>query len=340
MIKNIITALFFSLFCFSCQAQTYWARVKENGQWMYIDTLGQKQLACPYEHCQDFSEGKALVRKQLGWGFMDKSGKVEKGFLYLSNIAPYKEGFAAYEGYFLDKEERPVFANHGFTSSHSFSEGFAIVRKGNRWGFINKKGEVIFSPRFRNMGNFSEGIAAVRVKHKWIYIDTTGNPVLKFQRQIDYCKDFHDGVALVRYFDYSGWGMINHKGKVIVNGAALKLEPANEGYMCLFDQKKTPHIATILDSTGALFMQLTYTGLYMPDLYFGEGLIGIEKEGKVGYVNKSKEWIIPAQFEVGKPFKNGKARVKVDGKWGFINKKGEWILPARFEEAENFHAIE
>lgn len=339
MKKNVFV-IFFCLSCLFSQAQTYWARVKESGQWIYIDTLGQKQVACPYLQCKDFSEGKALVKHNDAWGFMDKKGKVAKGFIYRPGIDPYKEGYAAYKGYFLDHDEKEVFKEKLFEYVHNFSEGFSLVRVKGLWGAINKKGDIVIKPQYDDMGDFHEGVSAAGKRDRWVYLDTTGKAVLTFRERINFCRNFSDGVALVRYNDHDGWGAINKKGKVLVLGGRYKMDPFHEGFTCMYDSRRTPHVLRMVDSTNTEFIKMTYTGLFGQATRFSEGLVDVGKGGKIGYMNKQKEWVIEPKFETGKSFSYGLARVMVNGLWGYINKKGEMVIPAKFQAAEDFHKVD
>ena len=51
---------------------------------------------------------------------------------------------------------------------------------------------------------------------------------------------------------------------------------------------------------------------------FSEGMAGVEKDGKIGYINKEGKIVIEPQFDYADGFSEGMARVKKIGKWGFI----------------------
>lgn len=48
-----------------------------------------------------------------------------------------------------------------FESASDFSEGLASVRIIDRWGFINRSGQIVIKPQFQFPASFSDGIAAV-----------------------------------------------------------------------------------------------------------------------------------------------------------------------------------
>lgn len=56
-----------------------------------------------------------------------------------------------------------------------------------------------------------------------------------------------------------------------------------------------------------------------------------------GYINKSGEFVIPAQFEDAGAFaENGLAAVRTEAGWGYINKSGVFAIEAGYEDAGTF----
>ncbi|EMO74091.1 hypothetical protein LEP1GSC127_0156 [Leptospira kirschneri str. 200801925] len=62
-----------------------------------------------------------------------------------------------------------------FESASDFSEGLASVRIIDRWGFINRSGQIVIKPQFQFPASFSDGIAAVTKNRIDFYIDKNGN---------------------------------------------------------------------------------------------------------------------------------------------------------------------
>src|SRR5262249_50629632 len=83
---------------------------------------------------------------------------------------------------------------------------FACVRPAlaepTGWGFIDKTGKVVVSPRFGQVGSFSGGLAAVELDEKWGFINKSGITVI--DPQFSGAGDFGEGLAAVRG-DYK-WG--------------------------------------------------------------------------------------------------------------------------------------
>lgn len=81
----------------------------------------------------------------------------------------------------------------------------AMVRKNNKFGYIDTTMKLVIPANYDNADDFSEGVAAVNMGGtgatypwtidggKWGYISRTGDLVIPFQ--YDWCSKFTDGVA-------------------------------------------------------------------------------------------------------------------------------------------------
>ena len=75
---------------------------------------------------------------------------------------------------------------------------------------------------------------------------------------------------------------------------------------------------------------------------YSENLIAVSKNGKVGFLDKNGEVIIPFKFDIDAsnrlPFKfsNGFGLVYLNKKYGFINRKGETVIPFEYDAISSF----
>ncbi len=87
----------------------------------------------------------------------------------------------------------------------AFSEGLAAVRKGDKWGYINTKGEVVIPTTIDAacVGRFSEGLAFVNYCDYFCLIDTEGKTVFK--------SNVNDGGFCRVYYECdSWWGLVDN----------------------------------------------------------------------------------------------------------------------------------
>jgi WG containing repeat len=201
-----------------------------------------------------------------------------------------------------------------FDDARDFSEGLAIVGFGesnptpnpydhsgdvpiDRYGYIDRTGQLKIPAQFSAASNFSEGLAAVQIKSKedgksslYGYIDKTGKSVIA--PQFTYAGKFSGGLAPVVTLNEKGY--IDRQGKMV-----LKLNYASVGE-------------------------------------FSEGLapVGIEIKGsgydnnRYGYINRQGKLVIPFKFRVAGKFSQRLAIAELpnNGTRGYINKLGRFMI--------------
>lgn len=227
-------------------------------------------------------------------------------------------------------EIRPVLWSPSPTADALFR-----FERGNKAGFIDSTGKIVVQPKFPADdadGEFSGGLLSLG-NSSGPFIDATGKQVLG--DELDRVWDFHEGLAaaLKAFGGSSPWGYIDRTG-------AWAISP------------RFP----------------SYPGGLVSD--FSEGRAAIEMENKVGYVDRTGQFVIPLQFAAGKSFSDGAAVVAISGpcsyavfggcfpsiksapftgpsanrseslpacRWSYIDKSGQRLFDADFEEAGDFH---
>jgi hypothetical protein len=102
-----------------------------------------------YEYVGPFYEGRARVKLERKWGFIDTVGRV---------IVPPTR----------------------YDQVENFSGGLARVRVSQKgWGLVNVEGKEILKPMFDYISEFINGEAIVRVGKDEAVIDTNGNKLRK-----------------------------------------------------------------------------------------------------------------------------------------------------------------
>ena len=229
---------------------------------------------------------------------------VEPRFTFVDN---FSEGLAAVkqtEKYgFIDKTGKWIIEPQ-FDDVHGFSEGLAAVSKKGKYGFIDKNGQWIIVPQFKNARNFSEGLAAAQKNNKYGFIDKTGKWIIEPQ--------FEDA-------DNKGW--VKKNGKWGFLDENRKFTDRTREHKEISDKKIKEEIERMRLQNSEAIRQ--WAGDPEPEniqmlCNFHEDLAA-GMQGKWGFVNKTKKWIIHPQFEYVKDFSEGLVAVKQNGKWGFIS---------------------
>lgn len=158
--------------------------VVHNGNgWGYIDKNGEEIIPCSFDAADSFSEGHAVV-----W----KGGK----------------------SFFINKKGEKVFSgSYDAMLFCGFYGGLAQVKRGrdneSLIGFIDINGEEVIPCIYDNCSNFSEGLAVVKKDDIYGYVDKMGNSTFDFQNE-EVIKQAHTETSSNPYVGktYKGSGNI------------------------------------------------------------------------------------------------------------------------------------
>lgn len=198
-----------------------------------------------------------------------------------------------------------------FERASDFSEGLAMVDKGDLCGYIDKTGNYVIHPQFLWAGSFRGGMAKVAILdtetslaydteiRRWGYINKKG--VLAIPHRYHYAYDFQEGLAQVGIIDSNyqeHYGFVDYKGKEVI-----KLK-------------------------------------YSSAMHFSEGVAAVEPSNTPlwGFIDKTGKWLIEPKFRDAKDFREGLAAVRdfESYKWGFIDKTGKWVLEPKYYDVKPF----
>jgi hypothetical protein len=183
------------------------------------------------------------------------------------------------------------------------------VYKDKKGGYIDKTGRLIIPFKFDGADDFSEGLAAVRIDGKSGYIDETGKFVISPPSLSGF--PFSSGMALVVIREFEKDHLHMHKLGYINRSGKLVFQ-RKEAW-----DSKSLHIAH-------------------KELFFSEGLVSVEQNGKKGYVDKAGRQVISPRYNNAQPFSESLAAVMIKGQYGYIDRSGKMVIPPQFEDAEPF----
>lgn len=117
----------------------------------YIDKTGATVIDTKYDKASDFEDGVATVCKGEKCTIIDVNGRpvIKHSF---TKIGTFVEGCCPAKGadgcwYFIDKNGDHVF-DTCYEQAQSFSKGYAGVQMQGKWGFINRKGEIVLPCKY------------------------------------------------------------------------------------------------------------------------------------------------------------------------------------------------
>ena len=345
--KKFLIGIIFSFFIFigicslSFCENLYPINDKNGGG--YINKDGVIVLKQEYNFAGKFIGDYAIVQnKKLKEGIIDKKGNVVVDFEY-DDLCNLSENFVIYKenrkcGYIdIVKNEK---AKAIYEYIKVFKEGLAAVCIDGKWGFINKKGELIIEPKYYSVSDFSQGLAAVSYySHKTDgYINKKGKIVISFEDNYLEPKEFSEGLVPVIKEKDEGCSYINKKGKVVIDKNKINpiisyCSPFCEGLAVFYAYNDKKTVTTgFMDKKGKIKYAITFfipKNLEQDEFYvfenFSSSMAQITIDYKTGYINNKFELVIPPIYEFARDFDGDLAYVKYEDIEGYINKKGQWV---------------
>lgn len=337
--KKLLQLVMVSLICASCghsgsNVDYDLIPVKTGERYGYINPKGEYIINPQFKNADAFRDGRARVQDMKGnYGFIDKQGN------YV--IQPeYKEATGFYEGtaWVVKPQGYPMAIKtdgecfleaKDVHAIRLFSEGLALFSKRcedgiRKYGFMDKKGNVVIEPAFAWAGSFKNGLAAVRDENgKWGYIDKKGKVVIGYQ--FDEANNFeNNGQAIVKLSNQ--YGTIDKKGNFVINPQFASMSLCKNGmYKIRFDGGDYG----FCDEKGKIVInpQFEYCTSFLD-----AGIVGVRINDKWGYVNEKGKMIINPQFDKASSFFEKCAFVGIGEKYGIIDTEGKYVVSPQYED--------
>ncbi|VAW72542.1 hypothetical protein MNBD_GAMMA10-1726 [hydrothermal vent metagenome] len=240
-----------------------------NNKMCFIDKKGNRLTDLIYDDAYPFSEGRALVRRDKLWGYIDVAGNEVIACQYgEANMSP--------------QENR-------------FSEGLALVRFGDNPGFddaanlgyIDREGGIVLPGQFTAANAFSEGIAMVRDEAslgKYAFIRLDGS--VAFEQESSVSARFSEGLAEYYDSDSELLGYINQQPEWVIDAQFMESSCFSEGLAGV--KPETSRNWGFINTQGEMVIPAHFKTV----MAFENGLSQVEhKDGHYGYINKTGEFV-------------------------------------------------
>ncbi len=192
-----------------------------------------------------------------------------------------------------------LLGTQSFEQPHPFSEGLAVFKRGNLFGFMDKSLRPVVAPQFSDAKSFASGLALVS------YVNKSEQMLML---EPGYYK----------------------RGQVYVNTALQKGFINRTGKFVLLEN---PSVISDSEVEKGGVLPLPGVGV---NFGFSEGLTALIIGTRYAYVDRLGKVVIPPLFEQVRPFKDGVALVKMGEKYGYIDKTGKFVLEPQFDLAGDF----
>lgn len=183
-------------------------------KWGFVDSLGSTVIEFKFSHALEFSDGLARIaftqEDSMGFKilhyFIDRTGTIVIGPWqpFIHRMGYFNEGLAlcSYHivecGYrFVNKQGQTLMPEYIFDDVTNFNCGYAGIKSGNNWLFVDKNINVPVEEVFDDTYGFREGYAAVKRGDLWGFVDTTFQLKIPFQFDSIH-NSFDKGLACVQ----------------------------------------------------------------------------------------------------------------------------------------------
>jgi hypothetical protein len=315
----------------------------KNGRYGALDSTGKEIIPCKFSRIaylqntqkKEMTDFVLLATHVERFGFLDSSRTVIIDAQFKKAL-PFKEGFAPVMQdslslwTFIDKQGN-VLHPFQFREVRHFSEGLAAVKIGQKWGYLNNKGQIVIEPTYSQAQDFQEGKALVRevLTGKLLYIDTHNMPVgsLRFEKAYPFSK----GVAVAQDIEKHLFGLLNEKGEWFLPARYVEITPFNEqGYA--FYKTELGNRIGLLDRQGREITKPKYTKIEP----FENGLAQVADGSDWNFIDSTGNTLLKNSYKELHHFEGNLCLAKTDEGYGYLNRKGEWQILPTFERASHF----
>jgi len=151
----------------------------------YINSSGEEILSGQYRTSHAFTDGRALIRKDQLFGYIDTEGRIAIPMQY-SIATDFSEGKAiaydlSYDGWIIIDTDGNLLSELGYAPTSNFSEGLVPVTPidGRDIGYADETGTLAIDMTFTMGGPFINGLAHAANADWDGYIDRSGEFVWK-----------------------------------------------------------------------------------------------------------------------------------------------------------------
>lgn len=216
-----------------------------------------------------------------------------------------------------------------------FHEGRAWFCKNEKYGFIDKMGNVIVPAKYDQVADFKEERAWVAYRNdegrlKCGYIDLDGKEVAPIKYQVPFGEgetptDFSEGLAALPLrtdeYDSPVYGYIDKMGNEVIP-AKFSIAGDFKNGIALVD------LENYIDKTGKVL-----TG---NELEFQDKIVIFSQDEKMGLRHLNGKVVVPCNYDVIQNFSDGMAAVCKEHLWGYVDPLGTFVIPCSYHSSNYY----
>lgn len=186
-------------------------------------------------------------------------------------------------------------------------ELYAAVKVGEKWGYVDRTGKVLITPKYYEARSFHNNYAVVSVEEKV---------------KVKVGEEEEEEIKIL-------YGVINDKGVEVVAPKYDNITEVDEDIIDIFDAQKGK-MGYYNIKTAKMITDLKYENANP----FRDGRAAVRRGSKWGFIDVTGKEVIPPTFDDVKDFGEGLARAYKNLKWGFIDKNGNESIAYKFQNPD------
>lgn len=339
-------------------------RVRMPDEWLVMSADNKTLDVIEGDSIAYLGEGRYKIRNSSQSWLADKNLKNIRE-QSVQDLLSFKNGLAIFKtasGYGVMKRTGGVLLKPVFKKI-LFENSFILTQDGNNnWSMRDTTGLLRTSKSYDVILKGNKGLFAAMRKNHWGAIDEAGREVVACV----YDSVLHTGEDQLAVKFKGLFGIINAKEEWLVYPQAHRVTLLNKDryfkkvnktlFLISFDgtilyftdnpikvheSTFTEYISTggnwTIDFDGKIVSrQLPPTETTEKILPASEGLRGIRRNGKYGFIDDLGRLRIANRYEDVKPFSEGLAAIKIRNKWGFINRDEKIVIQPAYEDVAPF----
>jgi hypothetical protein len=240
----------------------------------YIDKSGQ-QIITWMAGATEFVEGRAQIKREDGlYATIDTSGNILETWHYKILFQGDEVDVLECNENFNLRDKRGNLIYNWRPDVSLFFEGFLAIKKGGKWGYVDKYGKPLIKLEYDECWNFKDRLAVVKKDNKFTWIDNNGRNIAN--DWFESVGDFSDDLAAV--MKKGKWGYLNTDGKVAIKFQFQAAANFSEGFALVKKGTKFGYIK----KTGKKLTNFEYTA----GGNFSNGIALVKKNKISGYIDK------------------------------------------------------
>jgi len=317
-------------FIWSCSEDMI--KISKNGKYGCMDKEENIIVPPIYDEIQGFENGLAIVILNDKYGVINKKGEIIIPIIYRKIHKWGDDAFSietdSFEKKYFNVKGEEILGLNKYSKRFSVNDGIIEVCFKNKHGYVDTSNGKEIIPCIYDAGErYSDGIIAVKKGKKWGGIDKNNQLIIPFI--YDDSFKFQDGLAIVSLNDkcrvINKKGVIDKNNNIVIPFNYIYISRLNNGMFVGHKGNSSNNISVdLFDKTGKKVNIRSNYYIFIGDYY--EGLAVCKNfAGKFGYIDTTGKEVIPCSYKRVSEFCNGVASVEKKGKYGLVTKDGSFI---------------